>query len=155
VGIEDSIYGLGSSRTSNVCLDSSVGSTYEMQMHTECYQVLLNLSTPSLNQLVLQNLREKKKQGIRCNMAWARAEQAISAEIDPHKLWDADAHGVLPSLPHSVHTFLYPWQVSLSGSITCLIRYICCPSQNIRSLGHVLDMLDSIWHENSPKVQII
>jgi hypothetical protein len=38
-----------------------------------------------------------------------------------------------------------------SGSITCLIRYICCPSQNIRSLGHVLDMLDHIRYENGPK----
>ena len=42
-----------------------------------------------------------------------------------------------------------------SGSITRLIRYICCPSQNIRSLGHVLDMLDHIQHENGPKTQII
>jgi hypothetical protein len=28
------------------------------------------------------------------------------------------------------------------GSITCLSKNICCSSQNIRSLGHVLDMLD-------------
>ncbi len=41
-----------------------------------------------------------------------------------------------------------------SGSITCLPMYIYCPSQSIRSLGHVLGMLDGIWLENDPKAQI-
>jgi hypothetical protein len=41
-----------------------------------------------------------------------------------------------------------------SGSVTCLSRYICCLTQKIRSLGHVLDILDHIQHENSPKTQI-
>ena len=41
-----------------------------------------------------------------------------------------------------------------SGYITCFPMYICCPSKNIRSLGHVLGMLDGIWLKSGPKPQI-
>jgi hypothetical protein len=37
------------------------------------------------------------------------------------------------------------------GSITCTLRFICSLSQNTRPLGHVLGMLDGIWHRNGPK----
>jgi hypothetical protein len=40
------------------------------------------------------------------------------------------------------------------GSITCFPRNNCCPSQHIKSLGHVLGMLGGIWHKNRPKPQI-
>jgi hypothetical protein len=50
--------------------------------------------------------------------------------------------------------YIYPVISYDYGSITCLSRYICCRSQNIRSLGRVLDMLDHIWYENGLKTQI-
>jgi hypothetical protein len=40
------------------------------------------------------------------------------------------------------------------GSITCFPRHTCCPSQHIKSLGHVLGMLGGIQRQNRPNTQI-
>jgi hypothetical protein len=107
-------HGLGSSRTSDVCLNPyGRQSEYWMQTHTKCYQALSGHFFPHNNCMrSRRNLGQKKKVhvvlwlGLESNeqglLRWLYIELPIGCRCAP----------VLPSLPNSFAPSPYPWQVS-------------------------------------------